>query len=296
MTARNGSRIAARRDPQSVLPRGVRAVSISGLVTFAMAPVLFMVIMSVTPDSEVAGGTLWPTEFAFGNYIDMWSTVAMGPGLVNSLIIALSAAVIATVVSVGTAYCLTRFSFPGRRTFLSILVSVQSLPHALLVLPLFMVFSSAGSYLGIAIIGTRVGLIVTYLTFALPLSTWVMVTYLRKLPESLEEAGLVDGLSRFGTLRKIVVPLSWPGMVVALVFSFLLGWNDVLFSSVLTQPETRTVAVQIQVFGQAAEGGALPLYGQLMGASVVCAVPVVLLYLVFQRYLVGGLTAGGVKG
>jgi len=84
--------------------------------------------------------------------------------------------------------------------------------------------------------------------------------------------------------------------VVALVFSFLIGWNDVVFASVLTHPDTRTAAVQLQVFGLSLEGGALPLYGQLMGASVVCSVPVVALYLVFQRYLVSGLTAGGVKG
>ncbi|MGH3324179.1 MAG: carbohydrate ABC transporter permease, partial [Streptomyces sp.] len=190
----------------------------------------------------------------------------------------------------------TRFTFIGRRSFLSGLVLLQSLPHALLILPLFVVFSSVGSYLSVIIVGSKWALVVTYLTFALPLATWVMVTYLRKIPQSLEEAGLVDGLTRFGALRRIIVPLSWPGMVVALVFSFLLGWNDVLFATVLTRPETRTAAVELQVFGASVEGGAIPLYGQLMGASVVCAIPVVALYLIFQRYLVGGLTSGGVKG
>src|SRR5205807_7397225 len=106
-------------------------------------------------------------------------------------------------------------------------------PGVMLLLPLFMMFSSAGTFLGITVVGTRAGLVVTYLTFALPLATWVMVTYLRKIPESLEEAGLVDGLTRFGALRRIVFPLCWPGMSVALVFSFLLGWNDVLFASIL---------------------------------------------------------------
>ncbi len=144
-------------------------------------------------------------------------------------------------------------------------------------------------------VGTRFGLFVTYLTFALPFSTWVMVTYLRGLPISLEEAGLIDGCTPFGVFRRIVLPLSWPGIVVSAIFAFLLGWNDVLFATVLTRPDTETAAIVLQVFGSAQEGGALPLYGQLMASALVCAAPVVILYLVFQRYLVGGLTAGGVK-
>jgi multiple sugar transport system permease protein len=89
--------------------------------------------------------------------------------------------------------------------------------------------------------------------------------------------------------------LSWPGLVVSGIFAFLLGWNDVLFASVLTNPQTRTAAVSLQVFGATQEGGAIPVYGQLMAAALVCALPVVVLYLVFQRYLMSGLTAGGVK-
>ena len=123
-----------------------------------------------------------------------------------------------------------------------------------------------------------------------------MVSYLGSIPVDLEEAALVDGATRLQALWRVIVPLSLPGMVVALIFAFLIGWNDVLFASVLTSPETRTLAVQLQAFSSAQEGGALPLYGQLMGAAVVSALPVVILYMVFQRYLVGGLTAGGVKG
>lgn len=284
------------RDPQAVLPGGLNMLAVGLISLFAIAPIAMMVLMSVTPDAEVAAGTLLPSHLAIDNYSKMWTTVPLLSGLSNSLIAALSAAAIATVFAVGAAYCLTRFTFVGRKTYLSGLVTLQSLPQVMLLLPLFMMFSSAGTYLGIPMVGTRPALVITYLTFALPLATWVMVTYLRKIPQSLEEAGLVDGLTRFGTLRKIVIPLSWPGMAVALVFSFLLGWNDVVMASVLTHPESRTAAVMLQVFGQAAEGGALPLNGQLMGASVVCSIPVVALYLFFQRYLVSGLTSGGVKG
>jgi multiple sugar transport system permease protein len=96
-------------------------------------------------------------------------------------------------------------------------------------------------------------------------------------------------------LRRIIVPLSLPAIVVAGIFAFLLGWNDVLFASVMTNSETRTAAVTLLVFGATQEGGALPVYGQLMAAALVCAAPVVALYLIFQRYLMSGLTSGGVK-
>ena len=119
--------------------------------------------------------------------------------------------------------------------------------------------------------------------------------FFRQLPLELEEAARIDGASSSRILRSIVLPLSWPGIVVSAIFAFLLGWNDVLFSTIMTTPNTRTVAVVLQVLGTTQEGGAVPIYGQMMAASIVCAAPVVALYLVFQRYLVGGLTAGSVK-
>jgi ABC-type maltose transport system permease subunit len=134
------------------------------------------------------------------------------------------------------------------------------------------------------------------MTCTIPIATWLKVSNLASIQMDLEEAELDDGATRLQALWRVIAPLALPGMVVALVFAFLTGWNDVLFASVLTSPATRTLAVQLQAFSSAQEGGALPLYGQLMGAAVVSALPVVILYMVFQRYLVGGLTAGGVKG
>lgn len=107
---------------------------------------------------------------------------------------------------------------------------------------------------------------------------------------------VIDGATRLQTLWRIIVPLALLGLVVALVFSFLTGWNDVLFASVLTSPETQTVGVQMQVFSASQEGGALPFYGQLMSAALISGLPVVILYMVFQKYLIGGLTAGSMKG
>src|SRR6195952_3384870 len=235
------------RDPERLLPRWLQVVIIVFLLLWLL-PVLYMLIISLSPDLEAAAGKLLPSTFVFTNYIDVWSTVPLARGLTNSLISSLSAGVIATIFGLGAAYCLTRFRFRGRGPFLTSLVGLQSVPGVMIILPLFVMFSSIGSVLGIQIIGTRPALIVTYLTFAIPFATWLLVTYLRQIPISFEEAAMLDGLSRFGALRKIVFPLALPGMIISLVFSLLVGWNDVLFASVLTTPATQTVAIKLQVF------------------------------------------------
>lgn len=291
---RTGSRFRAH-DVTAVLPGWLRVVVLVLVLALVLVPTGYIVLASFMPDIDVANGKLFPDVVTIDNYVKMWSTVDLAKGLGNSILVAGVVAVVSALLAVITAYCLVRYAFKGRLTILRGLVALQSVPGTLLLLPIFVLFSSARTYLNITIVGTSTGLIITYLTFALPFSTWVMVTYLRGLPHELEEAAMLDGCSPIGVLRRIVIPLSWPGIIVAGVFAFLLGWNDVLFASVMTRPDTETAAVVLQVFGQALEGGALPLYGQLMSSALICALPVVLLYLVFQRYLIGGLTAGGVK-
>jgi ABC-type glycerol-3-phosphate transport system permease component len=285
-----------RRDARELLPPPVRIGAIVCFVTVITLPIAFMLLLSITPDPEIGAGRLIPSHWAFDNYAKMWSTVNLGRGLANSLVICGLSSTIAVIFAVGAAYVLSRFEFRGRFPYLYSLIALQSVPHVMLLLPLFVLFSSIQTAIPFRLIGTYQGPVITYLTFALPLATWLMVSYLSSIPVELEEAALVDGATRFQALHKIVVPLALPGMVVALVFSFLVGWNDVLFASVLTSPDTRTLAVELQTFSAAQQGGSLPLYGQMMGASVVSALPVVILYMVFQRYLIGGLTAGGVKG
>lgn len=286
-----------QRDPAVtlLLPGGVRTTLIVALLVFAGAPMLYVLAASLNNDLAVVRGEFWPTDWEPANYLNIWTTVDLGPGLANSVIVAGSVALLCVLVSLGSAYVLVRYAFRGRTMILRGLLALQSIPGTLLVLPVFVLFASLANVLSIQVIGTRWALGATYLTFALPFSTWVMVTYLRGLPSELDEAALIDGANPWQVLTRIVLPLSWPGMVVSGIFAFLLGWNDVLFASVMTSPDTRTAAVALQVFGATQEGGAIPVYGQLMAAALVCAVPVVVLYLVFQRYLVSGLTAGGVK-
>jgi multiple sugar transport system permease protein len=279
-------------DATAILPPGLRRAVIAALVLLVLAPCAYILAASLMPDIEVASGTVVPSSVTLENWVAIWTTVPLAQGLATSVLVCGVVAVVSALLAVATAYVLVRFTFVGRVTFLRALVGLQSVPGTLLLLPLFVVYASAPTYLGVTVVGTTWGLMITYLTFALPFATWVMVTYIRGMPAELEEAGLLDGLSRIGVLRRIVLPLSAPGLIVAAIFSFLLGWNDVMFASVLTQPRTRTAAVVLQAFGASQEGGALPLYGQVMSSALVCAVPVVVLYLIFQRYLVGGLTGG----
>lgn len=278
-----------------LMPQPLLIVVIAVLSAIVLIPVLYIFLASINSDISVAQGDFFPAELNWQNYAKIWTSVGLANGLMNSLVVAGSTAIVSALLSVATAYVLVRFAFRGRLTILRGLLGLQSIPGTLMLLPVFVLFSSAASYLGVTIIGTQWGLFLTYLTFALPFSTWVMVTYLRGLPRELEEAARIDGAGPLGVLMRIIVPLSWPGIVVSAIFAFLLGWNDVLFASVMTRPESQTVAVALQIFGSTTEGGAVPYYGQMMASALVCAAPVVILYLIFQRYLVGGLTAGGVK-
>lgn len=278
-----------------LLPRPLLAAGTALLVVFVLAPVCYIVLASLNTDVGVAGGELWPSTLSGVSYARIWSTADLGRGLVNSLIVCSAVAVAAALLGVTSAFVLVRYRFRGRLGVLRGLVALQSVPGTLMLLPVFVLFSSAGNYLGTQVAGTRWGLFLAYLTFALPFATWILVTYLRNLPVELEEAARVDGASHLTVLLRIVLPLSAPAIVVAGIFAFLLGWNDVLFASVLTRPDTHTAAVALQVFGSTQEGGALPVHSQLMAAALICSAPVVILYFAFQRYLVSGLTAGSVK-
>ena len=292
-TFRPGSR--RQHEVTRLLPTPLLVIVIGVLAAIVLVPMLYIFLASINTDISVARGDFWPAEITFENYSRIWTSVGLANGLMNSVLVAGATAVVSAAVSVSTAYVLVRYQFRGRLTILRGLLALQSIPGTLMLLPVFVLFSSAATYLGVRVIGTQWGLFLTYLTFALPFSTWVMVTYLRGLPRELEEAARIDGASNLGVLFRIILPLSWPGIVVSGIFAFLLGWNDVLFASVMTRPESQTAAVALQVFGSSAEGGAIPFYGQMMASALVCAAPVVILYLIFQRYLVGGLTAGGVK-
>lgn len=291
----HGRRASGTSSVDALVPTWFRAVSLIVILGCIGLPIAYVLAASVSSDLSIAAGKVLPTAFNIGNYVAVWQAVSLARGLANSLIISGSTAVLSAALGFVAAYVLVRFVFRGRVAYLRSLLVIQSVPGTLLVLPIFVVFSSASTLLGIPLIGSRFGLVLTYLTFALPFSTWILVTYIGGLPLALEEAARVDGASNLRILRSVVLPMSWPGIVVAAIFAFLQGWNDVVYASVLTNKDSVTAAIIVQNFGATQSGGPLPQYSLLMTATVITAVPVIILYLVFQRFLVGGLTAGAVK-
>lgn len=241
---------------ERLMPPVVSRTGTACLVVFIVVPVLYLLALALSPNSTVALGGTDFRHFTGANFTGMWSAAAVARGMLNSLIIAGTAAALAVV--------------------LGVCAGIQGI-------------------LGVHLIGSYPAIIAVYMTFGLPLATVVCFVYLRGMPADLEEAALVDGCTRFGALRRVVAPLMAPAMVVSLMFAFLVGWNDVLFASAL---QNQTIAVTLEQFGLAqSEGfGAQPLYGDLMAAALVSAIPVVVLYLAFQRYLVHGLAAGALSG
>lgn len=266
------------------------------LAVTVLVPIGYMALMSFVPNNDVALGIISTSVLTVRNYVDMWSAAPLAAGLLHTVIIAGSAAALSVVVALLASYPLTRFRFRGRRVYLYSLVALQMVPGTTTVLPLFAVLSWVQTTLSAHLIGTYFPIIVTYMTFGVPLSTWLLVSYMRALPRSLEEAAMVDGCSPLGALRRVVLPLVVPAMAVAFVFAFLVGWNDVLFASVFTNNSTQTLAMALERFSSTNEIAGAPVYGELMSASVVTTLPVVGLYLLLQRYLVTGLAAGSLAG
>ncbi len=284
-----------RHSADRLLPPVLSRAGVTALLVFIAVPVLYLIELALSPNTTVALGGTDVKHLTFRNFTDLWSVAPVLHGMINSVIIAGTSAALAVVLGVAAAYPLARLSFRARKPLLYSLLGSQSIPGLALLLPLYIMLAGIQGILGIHLIGSYPAIIAIYMTFGLPLATVVCFVYLRGLPRDLEDAALVDGCTRAGALRRVVAPLMAPAMVVSLVFAFLVGWNDVLFASAL---QNQTVAVTLEQFGlaQSETIGAQPLYGDLMAAALISAIPVVVLYLGFQRYLVHGLAAGALSG
>lgn len=273
-----------------------RYVLLSIYAIIILVPIVYMLLISLTQQDQIEFGPLVPQVLEFKNYVTMWTTVHLALYLRNSLIVSTVSAVLATVLALGGAYVFARFRFPGRSLFGISLIAVQTLPTIMLLLPVFIIYIILQNALHVKIVGSYIGLIITYLTFSLPFAVWMLTSYFRGLPPELEEAGMVDGCSRFAVIVRIVLPLAVPAVIVTLIFSFLLSWNEVLFASVLTNQSTRTLGIGLQGYLAAGEAGGNVYWNELMGASLVSSIPAVLLFLGVQRFIVQGLTHGAVRG
>ena len=263
-------------------------------VAFVLLPFGYMALISLQSDAAAGSGDIIPRHPSWDNFTRIWQTVSLGLYLRNSLVVATLTGLLSSALALGAGYVVARFRFRFRNVFRISLLATHTVPGILLLLPLFVLYIIVQHAVGLRIVGSYWGLILTYMTFALPFSIWMLSVYITGLPVDLEEQALVDGATRYRVLRYVTLPLAVPGMVVTFVFSFLLAWNDILFAVVLTSPQTRTLGPGLQYY--VSESFAVPYWNLLMAASLVVAVPAVVLFLIVQRYIVAGLAAGSVKG
>ncbi len=269
-----------------------RRIVLIALAAFALAPVYVMLSSSLKPLAEVEGAFHWlPGGLTARPYADIWHTVPLARYFVNSLIVAAGSTAASVLVAVFAAYGVSRYRFRGRRLFTVTVLSTQMFPGILFLLPLFLIFVDIGNATGVALYGSRGGLVLTYLTFSLPFSIWMLVGYFDSIPRELDEAALTDGCGPLGALLRVVVPAAVPGIVAVAVYAFMTAWGEVLFASVMTNDTTRTLAVGLQGYASQTD----VYWNQVMAAALVVSVPVVAGFLLLQRYLVAGLTAGAVK-
>lgn len=277
---------------ESAAAKWFRRVSLALITLFALFPVFIILETTVKPLADVQNTFHWiPSHITFSPYSQIWQTIPLLHYFTNSLIVATSSTVIAVLLAIFAGYAISRFEFHGRRIFSLAVLSTQMFPGILFLLPLYLIYVNIGQTTGINLYGSYLGLIITYLTFALPFAVWMLAGYFSSIPRDIEEAALVDGTSHWGSLFRVVLPVARPGIVAVAVFAFMTAWGEVLFASVLTTNSTRTLGIGLQEY--ATQGNTD--WNQLMAASVVVSVPIVAGFLALQRYLVRGLTAGSVR-
>ena len=269
------------------------------VIFYALFPVLWIISLSLKTPATVtvkAGEGFWdtliPSDATFKNYSALFENGLDGPflkPLINSIGIALIATVIAIILASFAAYAIARLEFPGKTLILGGALAIAMFPPISTVGPLFDMWRSLGLY------DTWPGLIIPYLTFALPLAIYTLVAFFREIPWDLEQAAQVDGATPFQAFRKVIVPLATPGMFTAAILVFIFAWNDFLFAISLTSSDaSRTVPAALAFF--TGDSQFTQPFANIAAAAVIVTIPIIIFVLIFQRRIVAGLTSGAVKG
>jgi len=251
-------------------------------------PFYVALVASFAPEAALFEGTpLVPRELVLDHYRALFEQRRFWVPIRNSLVVAGATTALCIPLGSACAYALARLSFRGKRTVLAGILAVSMFPQISIVSPLYLLLRALG------LIDTHAGLVLPYLTFAMPLCVWLLVGYFRQLPAELEEAARLDGAGRLRTLVEIVLPLAFPAVAATAILTFIYCWNEFLFALSFTLgPERHTVPVAIALF----RGQYQVPWGQVLAAAVLATAPVALLALALQRRIVQGLTAGAVKG
>jgi ABC-type glycerol-3-phosphate transport system permease component len=270
------------------LARGLGRLAIAGLILALAAPLLWVLLCSLLPESRLYGApSLALDELGLRHYLALFETRDFWRPIRSSLIVASTTTVVCVSLGSLCAYALARLRFRGRTVLAGLILAVSMFPQIAIVSPLYLGLRELG------LIDTYPGLILPYFTFAMPLTVWLLVGYFRQLPAELEDAAAVDGAGRLRTLWSVVLPLALPGLATTGILTFVYCWNEFVFAlAFTTTPDRHTVPVAIALF----RGRHQIPWGEVLAATVVSSLPVIVLVLAFQRRLVRGLTAGSVRG
>jgi trehalose/maltose transport system permease protein len=259
------------------------------IVVVAVFPFYYAIITSLKSGTALFEIDYWPTSFSLNNYVAVFTAGTFLRNLLNSLFVSASVVVISLFLGVTAAYALARVRFRGRGVLLLTILSVSMFPQLAVLAGLFELVRTFGLY------NSPFALIFSYMIFTLPFTVWVLTTFVRDLPLEIEEAAIVDGATPWIIITRVFLPLMWPALVTTGLLAFIGAWNEFLFALTFTSNNAqRTVPVAIALLSGSSQFE-IP-WGNIMAASVIVTVPLVVLVLVFQRKIISGLTAGGVKG
>ncbi|NIJ04308.1 carbohydrate ABC transporter permease [Frigoribacterium faeni] len=275
--------------------RGFKVFRFFGLAFLSLVvivPLYVVLTTSIKPLADVQGLFTWiPSRVTLEPYVQIWQTVPLASYFKNSLIVTVSATILSVAMAVLAAYSLARLRFRGQRSFSLVVLSTQMFPGILFLLPLFLIFVQIQRTVGVQLTGSYLGLIITYMTFSLPFSIWMLTGYFASIPKELEEASMIDGTGRLGALFRVIIPVAKPGIIAVAVYAFITAWGEVLFASVLTSKDTRTLSIGLRAYASQQD----VYWNQLMAASVVVSLPVLIGFMLVQKHLITGLSSGAVK-
>ncbi|CAN5323594.1 carbohydrate ABC transporter permease [soil metagenome] len=259
------------------------------IIVVAVFPFYYAIITSFKSGTALFDIDYWPKVFSLDNYVSVLTQGFFGRNLVNSLVISSVVVLLSLFLGVTAAYALARVRFAGRKVILFTILSVSMFPQLAVLAGLFELVRATH------LINTPFALIFSYMIFTLPFTVWVLTTFVRDLPLEIEEAAIVDGATPWVIITKVFMPLMWPALVTTGLLAFIGAWNEFLFALTFTSNnQQRTVPVAIALLSGSSQFE-IP-WGNIMAASVIVTVPLVVLVLIFQRKIISGLTAGGVKG
>ncbi|MFE0738318.1 sugar ABC transporter permease [Streptomyces sp. NPDC058855] len=275
--------VRGRRSPLASAGLHLTLIVASAIAVF---PVLWVLLTSLKP-AKYATTTDFVKETTLENYTNLLNDTPFLTWFWNSLLVAGLTTVVGVFISATTGYAVSRFRFPGKRGLMWTLLITQMFPVAVLIVPIYNIMSSMG------LLNEPAGLVITYLTIAVPFCAWMMKGFFDTIPREIDESGYVDGLTPFGTFWRLILPLAKPGIAVTAFYSFITAWGEVAYASAfMVGDENLTLAGGLQKFVN--QYGAQ--WGPMAAASVLIAVPAALVFLFAQRHLVTGMSAGAVKG